>query len=34
MHEVVQYAEIEGHPDFVEDRLEPGVERLTVLAYH
>lgn len=29
VHEVVQYAEIEVHPDFVEGRLEPGVERLT-----
>jgi hypothetical protein len=34
VHEVVQHAEIEIHPDLVKHRLKPGVERLTVLAYH
>src|ERR1700722_6916169 len=34
MHEVAQHAEIEVHPDLVQDRLETSVKRLTVLAYH
>jgi hypothetical protein len=34
MHEAVQHTEIEVHPDLVKHRLEPGVECLTVLAYH
>jgi len=34
MHEVVQHAEIEVHPNLVKHRLKPSVERLTVLAYH
>ena len=34
MHEFVQHVEIEAHPDLVKHSLQPGVERLTVLAYH
>jgi hypothetical protein len=34
MHEVVQRGEIEVHPDLVQDCLEPGVERRTVLTDH
>src|SRR5450432_3440422 len=34
MHKVVQHAEIEVHPDFVQNRLQPGVERLTILPHH
>jgi hypothetical protein len=31
MHEVVQDTEIEVHPDFVQNRLKTGVERLAIL---
>jgi hypothetical protein len=34
MYEVVQNSEIETHPDFVQNRLQPGIERLTVLRHH
>ena len=34
MHEVIQDAEIEVHPDFVQNRLETGVERLAILPHY
>jgi hypothetical protein len=34
MYEVIQHAEVEVHPDLVKHRLEPSIERLTILTYH